>query len=115
MEANNLNELNKILFDTLRGVKDGSVDDKKAQTITNVSNSIINNAKMQLSAYKLTKGKAYNDVFEQPTGDLLESGNLYELKHEYAIKKGYKSVSEAYDGIGKGKFETMFSQWVQKK
>lgn len=43
--ANDLNRLNEVLFETLEGVKDGSVDEKKAQTIVNIGNSIVNNAK----------------------------------------------------------------------
>ena len=107
---NNLNELNEILFDTLRGVRDGKIDEKKATAVTNVANSIINNCKTQLSAYKLSNGKAYKENF----GALPEAqkeGNTYELKNDFALQLGYKNVSQAMEKLGKNEFEKQFSEW----
>lgn len=110
----NLNELNTILFETLRGVKDGTIDDKKANVITNVSNSIINNAKTQLSAYKLTKGVAYSETFGKPSQKVLESKDKYEQMNEFAMMKGYDSVSQAMEKIGKNEFNKLFSNWIKQ-
>lgn len=115
--ANNLNELNDVLFDTLRGVKEGTIDDKKAQTVTNVANSIINNAKMQLSAYKLTKGRAYSETFGSiPSGEkALESGDRYDLMNEYAMHEGFKSISQAMEKLGKQDFINQFESWLAER
>lgn len=116
--ANDLNELNSILFDTLRGVKDGDVDEKKAQTIVNVGNSIINNAKTQLSAYKITKGKTGVGSFGKmsaPDPGLIESGDTYEQKQEYALSRGFNSVAAAIGKLGKGDFEKGFKRWINSK
>lgn len=110
---NNLNSLNEILFETLRGVKDGTIDDKKAQTITNVSNSIINNAKMQLNAYKLTKGVAYSETFGKPSRNVLESGDKYEQMNEFALLKGYTSVTEGMSKLGRAEFTKEFNEWMK--
>ena len=92
---NDLLELNTILFDTLRGVKDGTIKNKKAETITRVDSAIISTNKVQLQAYKLTKGVAYKETFGRPSNSALESGDQYEQMNEYAMIKGYKSVSNA--------------------
>lgn len=110
---NNLTELNNILFETLRGVKDGSIDAKKATTVSNIANSIISNTKTQLSAYKMTSGRAFGDVFGQPSTPALASGDTYKLKSEFSIMKGYDSVSDAIGGMGKAKFEAEFTQWIK--
>lgn len=112
-EINNLTELNNILFDTLRGVKEGTVDDKKAQTVTNVANSIINNTKMQLTAYKLTKGMAFRDEFGKAPKELKAGGDAYDQKHEFAIFKGYNNIAEAIGKMGKADFENKFKQWIK--
>lgn len=109
MKNNDLNGLNDILFDTLRDLKDGGIDEKRATAVTNVANSIINNAKTQLTAYKLSKGKAYRENF----GTLPEAkkGDTYELKNDFALHMGYKNVTEAMDKMGRGEFEEQFKQW----
>ena len=107
---NNLNELNEILFDTLRGVRDGKIDEKKATAVTNVANSIINNCKTQLVAYKLSEGMAYRENFGGLPG-APKNGSTYELKNDFALKLGYKNISEAMGKMGKNEFEKQFSEW----
>lgn len=110
---NNLTELNEILFQTLRDVKDDKIDIKKAQSITNVSNSIIQNAKTQLQAYKLTNGNASVDAFievsENQSKQLPEK--LYEQKLQFSKESGYKSLGEALAQLGKTEFEKQFKAW----
>ena len=113
--TNNLNELNNLLFKTLRGVSDGSIDDKKAQTVTNVANSIINNSKVQLQAYKLTKGNAYQEAFGKPPSKTLKSSDLYTQKTDFAIFKGYDNIPAAISAMGKNNFEQEFKNWINKK
>lgn len=114
---NNLNDLNKFLFDTLRDVKEDKINLKKAQVIAGLSNTIIANAKTQLSAYKMTKGKAYKDTFgelEAPSPQALESGDKYTQMNEFALTKGYKSVTDAMSKMGKHQFEQEFKEWIKK-
>lgn len=114
---NNLNELNNILFDTLRGIKDGDIPAEKAHAIIGVSNNIINNAKTQLQAYKLTNGKVGVQVFigglPKPSEAVLKSNDLYEQKNEFALIKGYLSVTDAMSKMGKPQFEQEFKDWIK--
>lgn len=110
---NNLNELNTVLFDTLRGVKDGTIDDKKAKSITGVSNAIINNAKLQLNAAKFIKGGSINTAYfgEISAKNQLKSSpenDLYSDKLEFAISMGYKNLADAISQVGKNTFEQKF-------
>lgn len=114
MEKNNLTELNNVLFETLRGVKKGKIDDKKAQTVTNIANSIINNTKTQLQAYKLTKGIAFREEFGKAPKEIQMSNNVYEQKSEFAIFKGYNNVSEAISQMG-AEFNIEFKKWIKDK
>ncbi len=108
---NDLNELNSILFQTLRGVRDGEIDSKKAQSITAVSTNIINNAKVQLHAYKATRGKVGSGIFGT-TMPAIEEGarnkDQYGQMMEFALQLGYKSVAQAMEKMGKAKFEKAF-------
>ena len=114
--SNNLNELNTILFDTLRGVKSGDVDTKKAQTITSVSNAIINNAKTQLNAAKLMKSGAVvkTDFFEtlqlEQTNEAIEDKSLYDRKLRFSKKLGYSNLAEAISALGSREFEMKFKE-----
>jgi hypothetical protein len=113
MKNNDLNGLNEILFDTLRGLQKGDVDEKKATAITNVANSIINNCKTQLTAYKLSKGKAYRENFGKlPEGK--KEGDTYEMKNDFALHMGYKNVTHAMDKMGKNEFKSQFNEWSKE-
>lgn len=110
---NNLNELNDILFDTLRGVKSGEIDEKKALAITKVSASIINNGKLQLTAAKFVKGGSiktgvFGEISAKETSKNLPEGDLYTKKLEYALSMGYANISQAINELGKNGFEQKF-------
>ena len=115
---NNLNELNNLLFGTLRDIKNDKIDIGKANAIVGISNSIIANAKTQLNAYKLTKGHAYRETFGDlepaPSQKALKSDDKYTQKNEFALFKGYKSVTDAMSKIGKPQFEREFQNWIKQ-
>lgn len=111
---NNLGELNSILFDTLRSVKEGKMDEKKAQTIVNVGNSIINNAKTQLSAFKVTNGKTDVGTFGKLQIKPSAEGSVFDNQLEYSISIGYDSVAKAMDGEGKFEFKEGFNSWMKE-
>lgn len=69
--SNNLNKLNEILFETLDGViKKTKFEDKRVLAIVQLSNSIINNGKLQLAAYKLAKSETAPQIFGLPEGQV---------------------------------------------
>lgn len=115
--SNNLNELNEILFDTLRDLKNDKIDAKKAKAITNVGNSIIDNAKTQLAAFKATDGAAYQNSFTRlPPSDSKQpiAKGLFDQKLEFAKEQGYKSLGEAFAKMGKLEFESEFNKWTNR-
>lgn len=54
--ANDVTELRDILFDAIRGVKDGTMDKEKADTIASLSQVLINSAKTEVDYIKATGG-----------------------------------------------------------
>lgn len=120
-ENNNLSELNNILFNTLRGVEQGTVDEKKAQTIANLGNTIINNAKTQLQGYKLTGGRT--SITALPEGDGKRSlggvegqkiklpKNTYDRQMMFAETMGHKTPADAIGEMGKNNFLEKFHVW----
>lgn len=124
--SNNLNELNSVLFDTLRQVKNKEIDSKQAQAIIGVGNAIINSAKLQLNAAKYVKGAAIESDFfgeikteiprelpvlkEKKKVDFSAPKELYDSKLEYALSLGYPNLSEAISKEGKMEFERKFKE-----
>lgn len=116
--ANDLNRLNEVLFETLEGVKDGSVDEKKAQTIVNIGNSIVNNAKIQLSAFKITGGKTGMSLMsknDDPTLRIINKEDVGRSKaaYDFSAELGYKSVAEAIAVLGKYEFNKKLDKYVE--
>lgn len=66
MEENNNNfkELRSILFDTLRDVKDGKMDVKKAKSISEISQTLINSAKVEVDYLKSTGNGGKSKMIE---------------------------------------------------
>jgi hypothetical protein len=110
--ANDLNELNTILFETLRGIKDGNIDTKQANSVIGISNALVNNAKVQIQAMKLTGGKKAPEFVSLP-----ETPVKYKSKHEamtvYAKEIGQKSVADAIADSSKEDFNKGFMQWAE--
>lgn len=116
--AKNLNDLNDILFDTLEAVKSGKMSEKQAQTVVNVGNSIINNAKIQLQAYKLTKGKTSMTLLtpnKDPKMKMPEKGinNRSQAAFDYVVQNNYKNVAEAIASMGKTEFDRAVTEYMK--
>jgi hypothetical protein len=121
--ANDLNKLNDILFQTLQDVQDGKIDEKKAQIIVNLGNSIVNNAKTQLSAFKATRGGTGVPLL--PSGEEADRPKVLgtdmkvftmrrpAAEQEVAAQNGYKNVAEAVVAMGKEKFRKAVDQIIQ--
>jgi hypothetical protein len=132
---NDLNELNDILFENLRKLNNKEIDVKQATALVNVSNSIIDNAKTQLAAYKLTSDRSVLGAIspaQTDTRPYLKSANLvipkhkkiskpstfdshtdYDKKQVFSESKGFKNVAEAVVSMGKNNFLDEFSKFVE--
>jgi len=113
---NNLNDLNNTLFETLRGVKNGSVKREDAKVINEIAGTIINNAKVQIDALKVTKGmgnqaKLFGVDHQGNIPELPE--DAYQLKVEFSIYKGFKNVGDCMASLGKHLFDSDFNKWVK--
>ncbi len=118
--SKNLNDLNDILFETLEGVKSGNMSEKQAQTVVNVGNAIINNAKIQLQAFKLTKGKTGVSLLspnDNPKMSIPEKGvnNRSEMALDFARENGFKNVAEAITVMGKSEFDKSVTEYMENK
>jgi len=82
--ANNIEELRSILFDTIREVKRGEIDLDKAKAIENLSQTIINSAKVEVDYMRVTDKTTGTAFLEKkPEQELLtylhEAGNSAKL------------------------------------
>ncbi len=106
----NLEQLNTTLFQTLNDLKSKKIDEKKANAIVNISNAIIKNTSVQLTAFKMMKGqiKAPKSITNKEVFATLGTGDTYDQKTEFAKKLGFKSVSDAIDEFGLKPFNEKF-------
>lgn len=107
---NDLNELNSILFDTLRGVTSGEIDTKKANSVIGLSNALVNNAKVQIQAMKLT-GQRTPTKFMSLTESTGKPTDKHEAMMVFAKSIGYDSVAEAIAEESKPVFIKKFETW----
>lgn len=56
--SNDIQSLRDIMFTTLRGIQDGTVDVEKARAINNTAQTIINTAKVEVDFLNATGGHA---------------------------------------------------------
>jgi len=61
--SQNINDLRKTLFETLQGVKDGTVSVEKARAVADLSQNIINTAKVEID-YLKAGGKVTSEFIE---------------------------------------------------
>ena len=115
--SNTLSTLNDALFDTLSKLQSDKIDIKKANAITAVSSQIINSAKVQLAAFKLTKGATLiptlTDNKCSVTKSKITQGDNYDKRRTYAIEVlKYKSLAEAISDLGAFEFKKQFNQYI---
>lgn len=118
---NNLVELNTILFSTLRKLEAQQIELDHAKGVANLGNTIINNAKAQLEAYKVTGGRTSMQLLPeeqiQGTAQLAQKkvkipSNAYDRQMLYAKQIGYKTPADAIGALGKNKFLEEVELWV---
>ena len=64
-----LNELNEILFKSLKKVEAGEMDATQANSVIGISTAIINNGKLHLNAYKLANKAGFPQLMGLPTAE----------------------------------------------
>lgn len=121
-KQNTLNALNEILFDNLRKLDSGEIDDKKAFAVSQISNTIISNAKTQLAAYKMTSNIAHISSFAESSEEniikiekprqveqkkidnALVTESDYDSKCRFAAERGFVNLAECIACMGKNTF-----------
>ena len=113
--ANDLPELNSILFDTLRGLKSGAIEEGQAKAVVKVTDGIAKVAKLQLEAFKMTGGASPvpavlgNGIKIHPE---IGSSDKHSRMTQFALKLGYKNITKAMDDLGKENFKKKFNESV---
>lgn len=130
----NLNDLSNVLFETLKGIQEDNIDHAKAKSIVEVSNSLINNGKLQLQAAKYmnvehspeffglpekqekefdpTKAIAQKKQAEKPKNPH-KAKNLYDAKLSFANAVYESTPGKVISEIGSEQFEREFKQWME--
>jgi hypothetical protein len=110
---NSIDQLNKVLFETLEQAKNKTVDAAHVKNITNISSQILNSAKLQfdfhqyndgLTKMKIMPGKGQLEIDSKsviPEKDLTD----YEKKCIVAEKLNYNSVGRAISDLTKEVFD----------
>jgi hypothetical protein len=62
-KTNTIQELREILFETLRGVKDGTVSIERGKAVGELTQTIVNTAKVEVEFIKATKGRVKGSGF----------------------------------------------------
>ena len=55
--ANDINELRSLLFETVKGIKDKTISIEQAKAISEISQVVINSAKVEVEFAKANNGK----------------------------------------------------------
>lgn len=64
--SNNIESLRGHLFDALKGLKDGSMDIDKAKAMSDIAQTIINSAKVEVEYAKATGSKGSGFLGKEP-------------------------------------------------
>lgn len=104
--GNNIEELRRILFGDIRGVKDGTLDIEKAKAIDALSQTIIHSARVEIDYIRSTNGAGGTRFMlgdatakDEPeeTEDDIDERDLTEDQKELLALEGQKdSRTESY-------------------
>lgn len=70
--SNDMTELREVLFQTIKGVRDGSIEIDKAKTISGLAKNLIDTAKVEvdyLNATGSTEGSGFIPQLSRPGSD----------------------------------------------
>jgi hypothetical protein len=110
---NSIDELNKILFETLEQAKNKTADATYVKNITNISTQILNSAKLQFDFHKYKDGQTSIKVIpgtsklkiDSDSNKLEKQPSDYEKKCIVAEKLNYNSVGRAISDLTKDVFD----------
>lgn len=88
---NNITELRAILFDTVRGLKDGTVKREDAKAIQEVAQVIINSAKVEVDHQRHTGLRTTSFLSEKP-----EAAALTDQSTSYIHRSGERSKRQLH-------------------
>lgn len=116
---NNLQTLNERLFDTLDKLKDGKIKKEYAKVVNEIAGTIINNAKVQLDALKVTRGLGSQaEIFGVKSlegAPKIGSKSLYQYKMEFSIFKKHDNVANCIASLGGNvHFDIEFRKWCKE-
>lgn len=104
----NLQELNENLGDVFLQLKEGKIKPEQANALVSVSNSMINNAKVQLQGIKQFHDLGYEPRATESGSVKKIIGDVFDRKFQFAQSIGHSNVSDAIAKVGKEKFEELF-------
>lgn len=64
--SHTINDLRAVLFDTLHAVKTGTMEIDRAKTVSDIAQTIINSAKLEVDYAKATGADVGSQFIEQP-------------------------------------------------
>jgi hypothetical protein len=110
---NSIDQLNKVLFETLEQAKNKTVDAAHVKNITNISAQILNSAKLQFDFHKYKDGQTDIKVIpgkgqlkiDSDSHKLEKEPSEYEKKCIVAKKLNYNSVGRAISDLTKEVFD----------
>lgn len=115
----NLNDLTTALFETLNDVRTDKIDREKAESIVRISNTLINNGKLQLAAAKFMNAEKTPEFFGLSEDNFNPQKAIAVKKQDYQDKKifaqnlGFETVEQARGKMGNTKFEEKFKNGHQ--
>lgn len=110
---NNLNDLNKVLFDTINDLKSGKIEVSQATAIKGLGDTVINGAKTLFQAHKQANATSAPSFFELPEAPapkpVIKEKKKLELNGKspgevLAHQKGYESVAVCRAKMGEANY-----------
>ena len=84
--SQNINDLRETLFDTLQGVKAGNIDLDRAKAISELSQNIINTAKVEIDYLKAGGNVVSGFMDIKPSAPVLTSGPQPVVTRSHRLK-----------------------------
>ena len=100
MSKNTINELNNALFETLRGLQEGTIDLDRAKAINETAQTIINGAKVQVECIRVAGGgsSSFLGVANDGTPEIPKKPALSDESKTVATQHGSKTVTQITGG-----------------
>lgn len=94
MSKNNITELREILFDTLRGLKEKSIDIDHAKAISETAQVIINSAKVEVDHARHTGVKSTTFLLEK------QEAPVSNVSYQHRLGERQKHIISSVPSLG---------------